>query len=341
MRTSWSSTSQHGGGPAAAELHCAHGYDAAMAEWSTDPDLLRTFLAVHRHRNLTRAAEELFVTQPAVSRRLARLERALGVSLIERLGKALHPTEAGNALAAEAAALIGSMERLAETVRARRSGQRGSVRIGASTTPGLYHLPPVLVRYRERHPEVEVSYCVENSVSIEEKLIRNDLDLGFVGGALHRSGLRSQKVLQDEVVCYAAASHPLAGHQVTPDELRREICVVREAGSATRGLLERRLQRARVRLGATVEIGCPEAAKVLVRARVGFSYISRSGLRGELGAGLQQLEVAGLPLARPIYLAWHAGKQWSPALRAFLELAATMLGSPATRIAGATALAAA
>lgn len=300
-----------------------------MAEWSTDPDLLRTFLAVHRHRNLTRAAEELFVTQPAVSRRISRLERALGVPLLERLGKSLYPTEAGNALAAEAASLIGSMERLAETVRSRRSGQRGSVRIGASTTPGLYHLPPVLRRYRQSHPEVAVGYCIENSVSIEEKLIRNDLDIAFVGTAVRRPGLRSLQVLQDEVVCYAASSHALVRRPPELRELGREVCIVREPGSATRGLMERRLQRERVRLGPTVEIGGPEAAKLLVRAGIGFSYISRSGLRGELGTGLRELPITGLRLRRPIFLAWHCNKHLSPVIRAFLDLAAGMLGFPA------------
>jgi DNA-binding transcriptional LysR family regulator len=302
-----------------------------MTEWSTDPDLLRTFLAVHRHRNLTRAAEELFVTQPAVSRRIARLQRALGVPLLERLGRSLHATEAGDALAAEAASLIGSMERLAEAVRARQSGQRGWVRIGASTTPGLYHLPAVLRRYQERHPEVRVSYCIENSVGIEEKLIRNDLDVGFVGIALRRSGLRSQQVLQDEVVCYAAASHALARRR-SPNlrELGREVCVVREPGSATRGLVDRRLRRARVRIGSTVAISCPEAAKVLVRAGIGFSYISRSGLRGDLGIGLRELPIPGMPVARPIFLALHGDKHLSPTLRAFLDLAAAVLGFPPT-----------
>lgn len=306
-----------------------------MAEWTTDPELLRTFLAVHRHRNLTRAAEQIFVTQSAVSRRIARFERALGVPLFERLGKALHPTDAGDALAAEAASLLGSMERLAETVRSRRTAQGGAVRVGASTTPGLYHLPAVLRRFKERHPGVVVTYCVESSAGIEEQLIRNDLDVGFVGIALRRAGLRSQKVMQDEIVCYAAASHPLATRRaVSLRDLQNEVCVVREAGSSTRGLVERRLRRAHVRPGSTVEIDCPEAAKVLVRSGLGFSYVSRAGLRGEGGSGLRELPIPGLPVERPIFLVLHGNKHVSPPMRAFLDLASSMLGfldaAPAT-----------
>lgn len=303
-------------------LHSTHGYHAEMAEWSADPDLLRTFLAVHRHRNLTRAAEELFVTQPAVSRRIARLERALGVPLLERLGKTIHPTDAGDALAREASALIGSMERLAEAVRTRRSGDRGRIRVGASTTPGLYLLPAVLLRYRERHPDVEVQYSIENSVRIEERLVRNDLDIGFVGASLTRPAVTTRPILADEIVVYASADHALARrHTIAPRDLEGEVWITREPGSATRGLVDAWLRRNRVRLGRTIEIGCPEAAKVLVRSGLGIAYMSRLGLEGEGGVGLSRLRVRGLGLTRPVFLALHGGKRLSSAMQSFLELA--------------------
>lgn len=296
-----------------------------MSGWDADPDLLRTFLSVHRHGNLTRAAEELFVSQPAVSRRVGRLERSLGLPLFERLGKSLHLTEAGEALAREAAALIGSAERLAEVVRARRSGEEGRLRIGASTTPGLYLLPRVLMRFRARYPKVDVQYAVENSLHIEERIVRNDLDLGFVGAHLTHAALRLQPVYEDEVVLYAASSHPLAKPRtVPPKALEREVCVVREPGSATRRLVDSWLRRSRTKLGRTMEIGCPEAAKVLVRAGVGFSYMSASGLQGDGGAGLTRLPVANLNLKRPIFLVRHADKRLSPAMSAFLEESATI-----------------
>jgi len=308
-------------------LHSRHGYHADMDEWSADPDLLRTFLAVHRHRNFTRAAEELFVTQPAVSRRVLRLEKALGVALLERLGKTIHPTEAGDALAAEAAALIGNIQRLAEVVRSRRSGEQGCVRIGASTTPGHYLLPGVLVRMRERHSGIDIEYCIENSIRIEEKLVRNDLDIGFVGVPLTNTSLRCRPILQDEVVCYAVASHPLVRRRsLSPSDLAGETWFAREAGSATRALMEAKLRKGGVRPGTMVEMGSPESAKVLVRAGLGISYMSRFGLRGEQGSGLHELAVPGFPITRPIHLALHVDKRLSPAMRVFLDVAGEALG---------------
>jgi DNA-binding transcriptional LysR family regulator len=299
----------------------------AVTSWEADPSLLRTFLAVRRHRNLTRAAEELFLSQPAVSRRIDRLEKSLGLPVFERLGNALHLTEAGEALAKEAAELIGSAERIAEVVRARQTGERGRLRVGASTTPGLYLLPPVLLRFRARHPKVDVHYAVENSLHIEEKILRNDMDLGFVGAHLTHSALRLQPVFRDEVVLYAASSHPLAQRRsVLPRDLEHEICIVREPGSATRRLVDAWLRRNRTRLGHTIEVGCPEAAKVLVRAGLGFSYMSAAGLRGESGRGLLRLPVAGMSLERPVFLVQHADKRLSPTMRGFLAQASAALG---------------
>jgi DNA-binding transcriptional LysR family regulator len=285
-----------------------------------DPDLLRTFLSVRRHGSLTRAAEELFLSQPAVSRRVARLERSLGLALFERLGRTLHSTDAGDALAAEASVFLGAAGRLAELVRARRGGEEGRLRVGASTTPGLYVLPEVVLAFRARFPKVEVEFAVENSVRIEERLLRNELDLGFVGAQPTHAAVSLSAVARDEIVCYAAADHPLAKRtEIAPRELEGELCIAREPGSATRRLVDEWLRRRRVRLRRTMEVGCPEAARVLVRAGLGFAYMSTAGLRGENARGLVRLPVADMRIRRPIHLVRHADKRTTGPMTAFVE----------------------
>jgi DNA-binding transcriptional LysR family regulator len=301
-----------------------------MASWDPHPDLLRTFLEVRRLGSLTRAAETLYISQSAVTRRLDRLERSLGLALFERLGRRLRLTEAGEALAAEAQGLVGSLDRLAEAIQARTSGAHGRLRLGASTTPGLYLLPPLVLRYQQQHPSVDVRLSVENSLHIEQKLLVNDLDLGFVGAHLSHAAMRLQPAFQDEIVVYAAATHPLARHaSVSARDLAQVTCIAREPGSATRKLVDRWLARRRVTLHKVLEIGCPEAAKPLVRAGLGFSYLSSRGLEGHGGAGLVRLKVAGLSLSRPIYLAMHARKVPSPAMAAFLTLVLGRRTAPA------------
>ncbi|HEX6811604.1 MAG TPA: LysR substrate-binding domain-containing protein [Planctomycetota bacterium] len=287
-----------------------------------DPELLRTFLAVQRHLNLTRAAEELYLSQPAVSRRIERLERALGVRLLERLGKMLRLTDAGEVLAVEATTLVGALERVAETMRARRTGQRGRIRVGASSTPGLYLLPRVIRAFKRRFPDVAVDYTVENSLRIEERVVRNDLDVGFTGAHLAHASLRLQQLCEDEIVFYVAQKHPLAKRNgLRARDLEDEPCFVREPGSATRSLVDRWLQKQGARLRCATEMGCPEAARVLVRAMMGCSYGSLMALRAE-STGLCRLELDGLHLVRPIYVALHADKHLSPPLQALLEMAA-------------------
>jgi DNA-binding transcriptional LysR family regulator len=300
-------------------------YAGPVAEWDADPVLLRTLLAVRARRSLTRAAEDLFVSQPAVSRRMKRLERSLGVPLFERLGNALHLTDAGEAVAAEAAALLGSADRFAEVVRARRSGEGARIRVGASTTPGLYLLPGLLARLRARRPRISVEFSIESSREIEERLVRNDLDLALVGAHLTHHALALTRVATDRIVFYAAPHHPLARERrLGARDLAEHPCVARQAGSATRRVVDAWRRRSRVRFSNGVEVACPEAAKVLVRAGLGYAYVSVHALDGAGGRGLAALEVEGTPLTRPIFLVRHADKRLSDAMETFVAECASL-----------------
>ncbi len=295
-----------------------------------EPTLLRTFLAVRRHGSYTKAARQEFLTQPAVSRRIRRLEADLGVRLFEQLGKSLHLTDAGQILATEAERLLGSIERSAEAVRAVRSVDHGSLRIGASTTPGFYLLPRIVGRFHRLYPAVEIEYAVENSLRIEERILRNELDLGFVGAHLTHEDLRLEPVVEDEIACFASPSHPLARRaRIAPKDLEDGLWVVREKGSATRRLVEGWLSERGVRIGRTIELGCPEAVKALVAAGVGMSAISIHGLADDPRRRFVRLPVARMLLRRPIYLVRHEDKHVSPVMDAFLNAARPALAASA------------
>jgi DNA-binding transcriptional LysR family regulator len=287
-----------------------------------NPFHLRTFLAVRKHLNYTRAAEAVFLSQPAVSRQIRQLEEELGVRLFEQIGKSLHLTDAGRTLGAEAEKLLGAMDRAAEVVRAHRSAELGSLRIGASTTPGFYLLPSLLGRFHHQFPKAELHYFVGNSLHIEQMVARNELDLGFVGAHLSNEDLRLVPVVEDEIVCFASPTHPLARQrQVSPRELERETWVIREKGSATREVFEAWLSRHGAKMRKAIELGCPEVVKALVAAGLGVSFISIHGLIGEVPRKrFRRIPVTGLRLRRPIYLVRHASKHDSPTMEAFLEI---------------------
>ncbi len=290
-------------------------------EADLEPGLLRTFLAVYRHRSFTRAAEERLLTQPAVSRQVKQLQKRLGVPLFEKLGKTVLPTDAGRVLAAQAAELLGQMERVAEAVRGFGDAEHGRLRIGASTTPGCYLLPPILGRFHVEHPSVELGLVIDNSLAIEQRIVRNELDIGFVGAHLTSAALRIERIAEDEIVSFCGKSHALSGRRrIDTAALHDQMWVVREKGSATRQLFERRLRRMGVKLTRTIELSSPEGIKALVAAGVGLSFMSALGLEAELRDGrLQRLAIAKPRLTRPIYAVRHAEKHESPVMEALLR----------------------
>lgn len=292
-----------------------------------NPHLLRTFLAVRRHRNYTRAAEEVLLTQPAVSRQVRQLEEELGVRLFEQIGKSLHTTDAGETLAAEAEKLLGAMERTAEAVRFHGSAERGSIRIGASATPGFYLLPGILGRFHRRYPKVALHYTVENSLRIEQKIVRNELDLGFVGAHPANEDLELKPILEDEIVCFTSPSNPLAKvRQIAPDALGNEVWIIREKGSATRQLFEDWLSSKKGAIRKSIEMTCPETCKALVKAGIGLSFMSIYGLRSEFRSRrLVRVPVTGMSLKRPIFLARHSDKRNSPVMESFLAIVESAL----------------
>ncbi len=296
-----------------------------------NPHHLRTFLAVQKHLNFTRAAEEVYLSQPAVSRQVRQLERELGVRLFEQIGKRIDLTDAGRTFAREAERLLGDIERVSEAVQGHRTVEAGTLRIGACTSLGLYVLPSILGRFHRAHPRVELGYVVSNSVSIERRLVRNDLDLGFVGAFAASTEIRTEPLLDDEIVCFAGKDHPLARRRrIDPRALQDEILVLREPGSGTREMFESWAKARRLRFDRVIQVTGPEVLKSVVRGGVGFSCASLWGVRDDIRRGrMARLGVEGFRLKRPILVAWHRDKRFSPVMEGFLKLVRRGVGSRA------------
>lgn len=294
-----------------------------------NPAHLRTFLAVARHANFTRAAEELFLTQPAVSRQMDQLAKDLGVVLFEQLGKSIHLTAAGTLLKNEAERLLGAMDRATESLRALASPDRGRIAIGASSTPGLYLLPPIIGSFCNRFPTAELHYAVENSRRVEHRILANELDLGFVGVAPNDSSIVADKLLEDRIVIFATPNHPFASRRdIELKQLTDSPWIIREQGAATRELVERRFSKAKLKPSRVIEMNCPEGVKALVSAGVGISYMSVHGLAAELGRKqLRILNVRDFDVRRPIFAIRHRDKHVSPAMREFQQLSVAALAA--------------
>lgn len=290
-------------------------------------DHLRAFLAVVRHRHFTHAAEELYLTQPAVSQQVKALEASVGAKLLDRVGRRIELTEAGKVFEQQARAILAQVELAREAVQALTGLERGLVRIGASTTPGIYLLPCVIGEFRARYPGVGVTLELANTLHVEQMILDNAIDLGFVGAHLATREVARTPFLEDELVACVGALDPLAKRgRASRRELAGREFVVREKGSATRRLTEEWFRRHRLELRTGLELASPEAVKRAVAAGLGATVTSRFSIGWEARHGLLvPLRVPGLPIRRQLSLIRRKDKTPSQAMEAFLALARELL----------------
>ncbi len=286
---------------------------------------LRTFVAVVDCSSFSRAAEELNLTQPAVTAQIQALERDLGARLLERLPRQVLLTPAGEALLPYARGIV-NLEREGKEALAALQGLRaGCLRVGASPTIGTYLLPQVLGEFKRRYPGLRVIAEIEPSQRVAEALAMHALDLGLVEAPVQSDALEIAPFLTDEMVLAVPAGHPWAGRSsIRLEELAHEPMIVREPTSSTRRLVEGRLRAAGVEAQPALELGGIEAIKNAVAAGLGVTFISRVALSGE---GLQRLVVVpveGLDLRRPLYRLLHKQRQATLPARALLDLLAEL-----------------
>jgi DNA-binding transcriptional LysR family regulator len=291
------------------------------------------FLAVARARSFRRAAEALHLSQPALSQHVRELEGALGARLFDRLGRAVHLTEAGRILEDHATRLFATLADARHAIADLQGLERGSLALGASTTPGIYVLPQVLGRFRQRYPAIEVTVQLGNSAEIATLVRRGDLDLGVVGDG--GTGLAEASVaarVEDELVLIVGPAHAWAHRgEIDPAELAGEPLLLREPGSATRQVTERALAGARVGYRAGLVLPHTEAIKQGVLAGLGVAFVSVLAIQGERASGrLRAVRIRGLRIVRRFHLIHHARRQPSAAARALVEVfAATGPARPA------------
>ena len=244
---------------------------------------LKNFLVVARKQNYTRAAEELFLTQSAVSQQIRQLEEQIGLKLFEQIGKKTCLTEAGRILQNEASKILAQVAHSREILEELKGLKRGRIRIGASTTPGVYILPEILRVFRKSYPGVQTNLHIDNTEKIENGILCNDLDLGFVGRSVTRENLIVRPFLEDFLIPIAPVNHLLTSvENISPHHLAQEPWILREKGSATREAVESWARKHRIALTAAYEFDSPEAVKMAVISGLGVSIVSIFAVSWEL-----------------------------------------------------------
>jgi DNA-binding transcriptional LysR family regulator len=291
-----------------------------------DTRQLAAFIAVVERRSFSQAAEQLGVTQPAVSLQIRSLEKRLGLQLLDRSGRRVEPTEAGRRLFRSAQRLLAVEEQLLAELGDEAEGElHGRLEIGASTGPGGTVLPVVLAEFQEQHPAVHVALSVSDTQRVIEQVSRRELELGAVGATRRLRGVVFEPFFRDEVVLAVPKRHRFANKTISLDELREEPLVLMQEGAGVRQVIEDELREAGVRLrdlDVRLELGLQESARSVVLAGHGVTFISRWAIEADVAAGaLAIARVEGLEPSREISLVRATGRAETRVAQAFVEFA--------------------
>ena len=295
-----------------------------------DTRQLAAFCAVVERKSFSQAAERLGVTQPAVSLQIRSLEQRLGTRLLDRSGRRVEPTEAGQRLYASAQKLLALEEQVLEEVAGEAEGElAGPLELGASTGPGGTVVPLLLCEFQEQHPELRVRLSVSDTQRVVGRVAERDLELGIVGAAPRHRGVTYESFFRDEVVLACPKGHRFAGKTVSLDDLKSEPLLMMQDGAGVRQVIEDELRKIGSRLrdfDVRLELGLQESVRSAVAAGHGVTFISRTAIEADLAAGtLTAARVRGLEPVREIVVARATGRSETRAARAFLEYARSRL----------------
>lgn len=274
---------------------------------------LRVFRAVAHHLNFSRAAEELLLTQPAVTQQIKALEEELGVPLFDRGGGRIALTPGGIALVPFADRMRVLGEEAVAAVAGAYGHQAGELTLGASQTIGQYLLPNFISGFLKTNPKVRVSARSGNTNEMLECLTSGSIQLALIEGPEQRKDVHIEPFMEDHLVLVVPSAHEWADHEITLEELKREPLLMREYGSGSRRVIEQALISAGLKpkdLTISIELDSTEGLLSAVEAGLGVTFVSRWAVRNQLSLGTLKLaRVRGLKLSRRFSMAYAAGPE--------------------------------
>ena len=282
---------------------------------------LRVFLKVADLEHITRASEELHLTQPAVTKIIQSLEHEVHLELVERQGRRIVLTHAGRVLQKHARQIFALERQMEEELTALRDLEGGEVVMAANTTAGVYLLPPIIARFHSHHPRVTLNMTILNSREILDGILNWELDFGLIEGNTSTlpTELSARVFARDTLILVVSPDHHWRHmSSLRPEDLATDALLLREKGSAIREMLEQELQKYGVHLHPLLTLTDNEAIKQMVIHGVAAAVVSSLTVSRELESGtLVHVPVEGLELPPELSLIYRMDKQLSRAAQAF------------------------
>ncbi len=286
---------------------------------------LETFCRVAELKSFSRAADDLFLTQPTVSGHILSLEKSLSLRLFDRTSRQVRLTKAGEVFLRYASKILTIRKELLNALSEFSQGIRGELSLGASTIPGEYLLPKLMGDFKKDHPHFTLSLKIADTKEIVQDVLQGDVEFGMIGAKVNHPSLHYEKYEDDEIIVVAPSGHPLARKKrVDLEDLLKEPWIIREEGSGTQMAVDKALRRKGRTLKAfnvATEMGSTSSMKEGVKARLGLAFISARAAEEELNQGLlSRIAVEGMEsISRQIYIVSHRGRTFSPIGMKFLR----------------------
>lgn len=279
---------------------------------------LSAFIAVADSGSFSIASEQLYLTQPAISKRVSALESELDIRLFDRIGRKVTLTEAGTALLTRARSILQQVEDSKRAIQNLSGHVSGKLSIGTSHHIGLHRLPPILRSYTQTHPEVELDLHFMDSEEACHAIEHGDLELGIVTLPLEPAKiLHTHEVWPDPLDIVVNQSHPLTLLKtITPKQLAKYSAILPTRGTYTRQIFEHTMRKHKLELKVGLSTNYLETIKMMVSVGLGWSVLPRSMLNKEL----KTLSIEGIKLERKLGIVWHSGHTLSNAAKAMSDM---------------------
>lgn len=284
-------------------------------------DPLKIFVTVAELKNFSRAAEELYLSQPSVSLQIRNLENELGAKLINRSPKHLELTQAGEILYGLAKQILLLYDKAKLDINQLTNTVTGSLKVGASYTIGEYILPFALAEFAAQFPNVDIEASIANTEEITQAVRSNHLDLALVEGEVNHSDIDIQALMDDEIILVVPNQHALARLPiVTADNLQDRVWILRESGSGTRDFSDKLIRDWKINVKKTHIFGSSQAVKQAVIAGLGIALVSSWIVRKELKAKeLTAIRIKGKRLIRSFSIIRPKNNEMTKAMNVFTE----------------------
>ena len=283
---------------------------------------LKIFYLAAQKGSLSAAAEELYITQPAVTKAIQRLQEHYEIKFVHHIGKKLVLTDAGEVMYKIAEKIFEMESQAEESIRDFQQRKRGHIRILSSESFGDYYLPQILISFSKAYPLVRISMNILPTDQVVENTATLNNDIGFISYPVENKKLSVKEVLEDQLVIITPLNHPLAEKSsLIADDLENQLIIMHETGSAPRRAIDDYIRTHNISLKIPLEISSNRAIKRAVEEGIGIALISRKVANEQIQAGrLKAIPISDASMYRKFYIVHHKDKYISETLQRFLDM---------------------